>query len=102
MMIGGHRRSVAVVVMCVAEALAVDSAAVLLMLVEDYQCGHAHLSAAVEVNVSVFMLSYSSSGPGQFSPSVRPHNPATGFQLRSATLVSAELFSHGTGTLQCL
>ena len=33
----------------------------------------------------------------QFSPSVRPHNPATGFWPPSA-----EPFSHGTGTLQCL
>jgi len=28
--------------------------------------------------------------------------PATGFQLPSATVVSAEPFSHGTGTLWCL
>jgi len=39
---------------------------------------------------------------GQFSPSVRPHNLATGFWPPSATLVSAEPFSHGTGTLRCL
>jgi len=38
----------------------------------------------------------------QFSPSVWPHNPATGFWPPSATVVSAEPFSHGTGTLQCL
>ena len=36
------------------------------------------------------------------SPSVRPHNPATGFRPPSATVVSAEPFSHGTGTLQCM
>jgi len=35
------------------------------------------------------------------SPSVRPHNLATGFQPPSAT-VSAEPFSHGSGTLRCL
>jgi len=29
-------------------------------------------------------------------------NPATGFRLPSATVVSAEPFSHGTGTLLCL
>ena len=39
---------------------------------------------------------------GQFSPSVWPHNPATRFRLPSATVVSAEPFSHGTGTLRCL
>ena len=39
---------------------------------------------------------------GQFSPSVWPHNPATGFWPPSATVVSAEPFSHGTGTLRCL
>jgi len=39
---------------------------------------------------------------GQFSPSVRPHNPATEFRPPSATVVSAEPFSHGTGTLRCL
>ena len=39
---------------------------------------------------------------GQFSPSVWPHNLATGFRPPSATVVSAELFSHGTGTLRCL
>ena len=39
---------------------------------------------------------------GQFSPSVRTHNPATRFQLPSATVVSAEPFSHRTGTLRCL
>jgi len=38
----------------------------------------------------------------QFSPSVRPHNPATGFRPHSATVVSAEPFSHGTETLRCL
>ena len=31
-----------------------------------------------------------------------PHNPATGFRPPSATVLSAELFSQGTGTLQCL
>ena len=39
---------------------------------------------------------------GQFSSSVRPHNPATGFRPPSATVVSAKPFLHGTGTLQCL
>ena len=39
---------------------------------------------------------------GQFSPSVRPHNPATVFRPPSATVVSTEPFSHGTGTLRCL
>jgi len=39
---------------------------------------------------------------GQFSPSVWPHNPATGFRPPSATVVSAEPFSQGTGTLRCL
>ena len=39
---------------------------------------------------------------GQFSPSVRPHNLATGFRPPSATVVSAEPFLHGTGTLRCL
>jgi len=39
---------------------------------------------------------------GQFSPSVWPHNPATGFRPPSATVVSAEPFLHGTGTLRCL
>ena len=38
----------------------------------------------------------------QFSPSVWPHNPATGFWPPSATVVSAEPFSHRTGTLWCL
>jgi len=33
---------------------------------------------------------------------VWPHNLATRFRPPSTTLVSAELFSHGTGTLQCL
>ena len=42
------------------------------------------------------------SSGGQLSPSVRPHNPATGFRPPSATVVSAEPFSHGTGTLRCL
>ena len=39
---------------------------------------------------------------GQFSPSVWPHNPATGFRPPSATVVSDEPFSHRTGTLWCL
>jgi len=39
---------------------------------------------------------------GQFSPSVRPHNLATEFQPPSATVVSAEPFLHGTGTLRYL
>ena len=39
---------------------------------------------------------------GQCSPTVWPHNPATGFRPPSATVVSAEPFSHGTGTLRCL
>ena len=39
---------------------------------------------------------------GQFSPSVWAHNPATGFRPPSATVVFAEPFSHGTGTLRCL
>jgi len=39
---------------------------------------------------------------GQFSPSLQPHNLATGFRPRSETMVSAELYSHGTGTLRCL
>jgi len=39
---------------------------------------------------------------GQFSTSVRPHNPATGFRPPSATVVSAEPFLHRTGTLRCL
>ena len=34
--------------------------------------------------------------------SVLTYNPATRFQPPSATVVSAELFSHGTGTLRCL
>ena len=38
-----------------------------------------------------------------FSPSVWPHNPATGFRRPpSATVVYVEPFSHGTGTLRCL
>jgi len=37
----------------------------------------------------------------QFSPSVWPYNPATRFGPPS-TVVSAEPFSHGTGTLRCL
>jgi len=36
------------------------------------------------------------------TPSVWPHNPATRFRPPSATVVSAEPFSHGTGTLRCL
>ena len=32
---------------------------------------------------------------------MRPHNPATGFRTPSATVVSAVLFSHGTGILRC-
>ena len=36
------------------------------------------------------------------SPSVRPHNPATRFRPLSATVVSAEPFSYGTETMQCL
>ena len=39
---------------------------------------------------------------GQFSPSVWPHNPVTGFRPPSATVVSAEPCSHGTGTLRWL
>jgi len=39
---------------------------------------------------------------GHFSPSVWPHNPPTGFRPPSATVVSAEPFSHGTRTLRCL
>ena len=39
---------------------------------------------------------------GELSPSVWPHNPATGFWPPSATLVFTEPFSRGTGTLQCL
>jgi len=39
---------------------------------------------------------------GQLSPSVRPHNLTTGFLPPSATVVSAEPFLHGTGTLRCL
>jgi len=39
---------------------------------------------------------------GQFSLSVWPHNPATLFRPPSATVVSAEPFSHRTGTLRCL
>jgi len=39
---------------------------------------------------------------GQFLPSVWPHNPATGFWPPSTTVVSAEPFSNGTGTLRCL
>ena len=35
-------------------------------------------------------------------PSMWPHNPETGFRPPSATVVSAEPFSHGTGTLRCL
>jgi len=31
-----------------------------------------------------------------------PTNPTTGFRPSSATMVSAEPFSHGTGTLRCL
>jgi len=38
----------------------------------------------------------------QFTPSVWPHNLATGFRPPSATVVSAEPFYHGTGTLRCL
>ena len=38
----------------------------------------------------------------QLSPSVRCHNPATGFWPPSATMVSTELFSHRTGTMRCL
>ena len=34
--------------------------------------------------------------------SVWSHNPATEFRPPSATVVSAEPFSHGTGTLRCL
>jgi len=33
---------------------------------------------------------------------MRPHNPATRFWPPSATVVSAEPFSRGTGTLRCL
>ena len=33
---------------------------------------------------------------------VSSHNPATRFRPPSATVVSAEPFSHGTGTLRCL
>jgi len=39
---------------------------------------------------------------GQFSPSVWPHNPATGFWPPSATVVSPKPFSYGTATLRCL
>jgi len=39
---------------------------------------------------------------GQLSPSMWPHNLATGFRPPSATVVSAEPFWHGTGTLRCL
>ena len=37
----------------------------------------------------------------QLLPSVWPHNTATGFRPPSATVISAEPFSHGTGTLRC-
>jgi len=40
--------------------------------------------------------------PSATSTSGWPHNPATGFRPPSATVVSAEPFSHRTGTLQCL
>jgi len=43
----------------------------------------------------VFMVLVGSGG--QFSPSVWPHNPATGFRPLSATVVSAELFSPEQG-----
>jgi len=46
------------------------------------------------------LLEVGSGGP--FSPSVWPHNPATRFRPPSATVVSAEPFSYGTGTLRCL
>ena len=38
----------------------------------------------------------------QLSPSVWPHNAVTAFRPPSATVVSAEPFSQGTGTLRCL
>jgi len=37
-----------------------------------------------------------------FSPSVRPHNLATGFSPPLAAVVSAEVLSHGRGILRCL
>ena len=52
--------------------------------------------------VFVYCVELEVGSGGQFSPSVWPHNLATGFRPPSATVVSAEPFSHGTGTLRCL
>jgi len=42
------------------------------------------------------------SSDSQLSPSVWSHNTATRFRPPSATVVSTEPFSHGTGSLRCL
>jgi len=55
----------------------------------------------VDINIT-WRHNWKSAQVVHFSPSVRAHNPATGFRPPSATVVSAESFSHGTGTLRCL
>ena len=54
----------------------------------------------------LFMLTQTHSDSSVFSSSIGvivwPHNTATRFRPPSATVVSAEPFSHGTGTLLCL
>jgi len=47
-------------------------------------------------------MAFKARGSGNYASPCRPHNPATGFRPPSATMVSAEPFSHGTGTLRCL
>ena len=49
------------------------------------------LTSKVDVGITGSRLRWST-----LSPNLRPHNPATGFRPPSATVVSAELFLHGT------
>ena len=58
--------------------------------------------SSVQIFQICYVLPLAVDSGGQFSPSVRPHNLATGFRPPSTTVVSAEPFSHGTGTLRCL
>ena len=61
-----------------------------------------HVGHSYGITLSKWGIYYHAGSSGQFSPSMRPHDTATGFRPASATVVYAEPFSHGTGTLQCL
>ena len=58
-----------------------------------------HVGHSYGITLSKWGIYYHAGSSGQFSPSMRPHNPATGFRPPSATVVSAEPFLHATGTL---